>query len=354
LENHPGEIYLSQDESLGIFATHEFHMAAKDIIDKVLAGASIAGPQPDRDVLRNLSKIVGKPTAQQDENGPPIVLSHVEALHFEAIMAQFYLRDYLPDRIKRVCPVDGTMAIEDPVYLAQRAEHIQREYDRNIFINNMTARQRIDSGHPVEGLFRLFLAPQKPSLDPVCPGCGSTEYDRFRVTFCPECKNRREEFLLVECPDCDHDFVASVREHIWTTGAKALQAFNVSYKYSAVINAVRDLDGYARDQQINHLLGQITADTGIFHVARCRLIDNRRRDTLLLLTTEGISWSSKRYGFFTEDGSLQWAQVASVSESSNGGDDFGLALPGGRTITFSSFTGNEKVLSIGIPDDLDL
>jgi hypothetical protein len=351
VENNPGGIYLSQDECLGIFVPHEHHVAAKNIIDGVLAGASTAGPQLDWDILKRLSKIVGEPTAQQDENGPPVVLSHTEALHFEAIVAQIYLGDYLPERVKRVCRVDGTWEIEDPVYLARRADNIQREYERSVFINNSAAQQQIDSGHLVAGAFRMLLAPQKPSLDIPCPGCGGTEYNRFSVTFCPECQNLREEFLLIQCPHCDHDFVAPIREHIWTTRADALRAFNISYKHSAVIDAVHGLDGYALDGQINHFLGQITADTGIFGVARCRLIDNRKRDTLLLFTSEGICWSSKRYRLYTEDGSLRWEQVASVSGNSNAAEDFRLALPDGITITFGSFTDNGKALDIGVPGE---
>jgi hypothetical protein len=348
VDSHPGNLYLSPDKSLGIFVPHEFNIAARNIINEVLAGASTAGPGLDRDVLRNLTRIVGQPTAQQDENGPPVVLSRDEALHFEAIMAQFDLRYDLPDRIKRTCPVCDTTTIEDPAHLAQRAKDIQRDHDRNTFINNVAARQLIDSGHTVEGVFRMLLAPKKPSLDLPCHVCGGRQFDRSRTTFCPECHNRRDEFLLLQCPYCEHDFVASVREHIWTTGANALLAFNISYKQSAVINAVRALDRYALDKQIKFLLGHITADTSIFGVARCALIDNRKRDTVLLVTSECICWSSKRFLVLTEDSSLKWEEVADVS--SNTLNDVRLALSDGRTITFASFLGDGRALGVGASD----
>ncbi len=349
MESYPGCLYLSQDKNLGIFVQHEVNVAARESIDKVLSGASTAGPRLDRDVLRNLSKIVGEPTAQQDENGPPTVLSHAEALHFEAIRAQFFLRDDLPNRTKRTCQVCHNTTIEDPARLAQRAADIQRTYDRTRFIDRLAAQSLSNSGHPVEGMMRMLYTPPKPSLDIICPVCNGTEFDRSRVTFCPECHNLRDEFLLIQCPDCDYDFVAPVRERIWTTGANALREFNVSYKYSAISNAVRALDRNANDGQINFLAGHITVDTSIFGVARCRLIDNRRRNTVLLVTSEGICWCSRIYLVFTPGGSLKWEEVAGVSRTSNAVDDIRLALPAGKSVTFGSFIGGGKALGIGVP-----
>jgi hypothetical protein len=343
MKSHPGEIYLTCDKSLGIFIPHEYHVAAKKMIDDALDGAD---PQLDRDALRNLREIVGHPAAHQDENGPPVILPRTEALHFEVIVAQFFLRRYLPERVKRVCQLDGTWRIEDPAYMAERADRIQREHDRNVLINNLAAQQQIDSGHTTAGLLRLLFPPQKPALEIPCDECGGVEYDRFKVTFCPGCRKRREESLLIQCPYCEYDFVASVREQIWTTSANALRAFNVSYKRSAVINAIHDLDGFATTRQVEYLLGHVTADTGLVDIARCRLIDNRRRDTLLLVTTDGVCWSSRKCLSFKKDGSLQWKQVASVS----GKNDYRLTMSGGATLTFSSFTSDGKALGIGVPD----
>jgi hypothetical protein len=349
VESYPGSLYLSQDRSLGIFVKHEVNVAVKESIDKVLNGASTAGPRLDRDVLRNLSRIVGEPNERQDENGPPTVLSHAEALHFEAIRAQFFLRDDLPNRIKRTCQVCHNTTVEDPAQLAQRAADAQRSYERNRFIDRLAAQSLSNSGHPVEGLMRMLYTPPKPSLDIFCPVCNGKNFDRARVTFCPECHNLRDESLLIQCPQCDYDFVAPVREHIWTTSANALREFNVSYKYSAVSNAARALDINMNNGQMKFLAGHITADTSIFGVARCRLIDNRKRNTLLLVTSAGICWCSRIYLVFAPGGSLKWAEVASAARTSNAIDDVRLTSRAGRTVTFGSFTGGGKALGIGVP-----
>lgn len=346
VESYPGSVYLSQDKSLGVFVRQELDVAAKNIIAEVLAGASTTGPQLDRGALRSLSKIVGQPAAHQAESGPPVVLSHAEMLHLEVIIAQSYLRQNLPDRVRRVCPVCAETAIEDPAYLAQREEEVRREYDRNKFISAVAAQGLDKSGHPFEALLRFLYTPPKRSLGIVCPVCGGRKFDRSRVTFCPRCHNLRDEFLLVQCPGCDYDFTASVRERIWTTGAEALQEFNVTSKYSAVTNAVRALGGHVRQGQISFLTEGVTAQTTLLGVARCGLIDNCRRDTVLLITSDGIRWCSKRHLAGAEGRSLKWAEVAAVPRVRSADGDVRLNLPDGRTVTFG-FIGAGKALGIG-------
>jgi hypothetical protein len=351
MESYPGAMYLSEDKSLGIFVPHEYNVTAKNIVDEILGGAAVAGPEVDREVLRNLAKIIGEPGAVRDESGPPVVLSHTEALHFEVVMAQFYLRAALPYRIKRVCRTCARTVVEDPVRVAQRAEHARRTYENAVTGNRISASQLVNGGHSGLAMLRLLSAPPKPSLEASCPSCDSTDFDRFEVTYCPACHSLRDEFLLIECPDCDHDFIASVREHVWTTADNARQDFNVSYKHSAVTNATATLDRFLRDGQLDFLKSHITADSGIFGVARCMLIDNRKRDTIILVTAEGIHWSSKRFLVLTEDRSVSWADIGRARTNSTG-DGMELTLTNGGIITFDKFTGAGALLGIGVPDKL--
>jgi hypothetical protein len=351
---YPGTVYLTQDKSLGIFVPQEYNVAAKSLIDEVLAGASVAGEQVNFGVLRTLCKIVGEPAPHLDEKASPVVLTHAEAVHFENIMAQFVLRSDLRYRIKRVCQVCGRTTIEDPARVAERAEQAQRTYESALIGTRISATQLANSGHSGLAMLRWLAAPPKPSTVIYCPDCDSNDFELSPVTYCPDCRDRRDELVLVRCPvpDCDHDFTASVRDRVWTTSASALQQFNVSYKYSAVINAACALDDFARSEQVDFLLQHVTADTGIFGVARCMWINGRKRDTIMLVTSEGICWSSKRLLVLTGSDSLSWADVTGAARTNSATDDIELTQANGATITFGQFTGNGQVLGIGVPSTL--
>ena len=351
MEIYPGTVYLTQDKSLGMFVPQEYNVAAKSLIDEVLAGGSVAGEQVDFGVLRNLGKIVSEPAPHLDEKASPVVLTHAEAAHFEIIMAQFFLRSDLPYRIKRACRVCPRTTIEDPARVAQRAEEIQRSYESAVMSNRISAIQLANSGHSGLAILRMSASPPKPSTAIYCPDCDSSDFELSPVTFCPDCRDRRDELVLVRCPvpDCDFDFTASVRERVWTTSASALQQFNVSYKYSAVINAACALDNFVRNGQIDFLLQHVTAATGIFGVARCMWVNGRKRDTIMLVTSERICWSSKRLLVLTEGDSLSWADVTGAAKTNSATDDIELTLVNGATITFAQFIGNGQALGIGVP-----
>jgi hypothetical protein len=327
-------------------------MATQGLIEEVLTGAmTTAGSQLDREVLRRLAGIVGRPMTEMDENGPPAVLTHAEALHLEAIVAQFYLRNKLPDRIKRSCQTCTFYAIEDPAYLAQREEEMQRIYDRSKLLDYIAAQQLADSGHEAEAYMRLFSAAPKPSLVMPCTECGSIKYDYSRVTYCPECRQRREELLLVECP-CGYDFIGSVREDIWTTVNLARQRYRTCYRQLVVLDAIYALDGWANTEQIVFLLDYIDVNTGIYGVARCSWVDYRKRNTLLLVTTEGIRWSSKRFLKFMTGRSVNWAEVSDAAAPNDAADSILVRLTDGSAVTFGSFIGDGRPLGIGVSTEV--
>ena len=351
----PGRVYMTPDKNMGIFLDPENRDVLKNAIDQMISEPAIAGPPLDMAMLGELREVVGESRIPVSEDGPPVVLSRELSIYIELILGQFFVRLTVPLKIRLTCQECGAERIADPARIAKRQQEAEQNR-RTPAIMDSVAGMNMAVEHPWFAILRSYGAISRthPSNEFTCRNCDGEHLDLEYVSFCPKCHTPRAEAVLLQCPDCGYDFRTYSHDQVWSTSTEALREFKASYKKAVISEKVTTLYGRPMPGQARNLASGISPDETLLGICRCSIVGNRRKDTIILFTSEKIAWSIQ--GFWASTGivsperhSVTWSQVQDISGPAHGTAGVWLKLTDGATIFLGGFIGTGASMS---PDNL--
>jgi DNA-directed RNA polymerase subunit M/transcription elongation factor TFIIS len=318
LNSFPGNVYMTPDRNEGVFLDPESCETLRNSIDATINEPKVAGPSLDLATLRELRATLDESKIPVNEDGPPVVLSRELAIYLELVIGQFFIAAEIPPKIQFSCRTCRNKWIDDPDRLAQHQADMQKAQNATTIMDTV-ATINMSYNHPFLAILRDYGARTRsqPNYEIRCGRCRGNQLTPQHVIFCPECGSLRDESVVLQCPKCNYDFRTHERGQIWTTSAEALREFNISYKTIAISEKVASLYGGVLPGQIINLTADISPDERLLGVCRCSIFGNRRRDTIILFTSEKIAWTAQGL-LRSERGSAKWRQIQEISDPDDG------------------------------------
>lgn len=330
-----GLVCATADRGRAVFLGTQDITALQQSVDLVLQRPTVAGAPLDVAAFERLARaleLADVAALPVDTDLDPIVLSVPEQDALDLLQHQAAVRAGLPQRIRYTCTACGLARTVNPARQATAAKSAKSAADQQqagrLFGTMSTAAELLGAGHPFLATFSLLSAfdessPQSAGTpDLTCERCDGNEYDAIPITYCPGCREPRDETVLLTCPDCSFDFAARAKNPpFWSSPEVAAGSFWLTSARISLASKVAEFENGMFPGQRAALDNALTKDDRLVAMFRCRFPGQTLRSVAVLITSQALVWTRQSLVSQVSSGRIDWSLVTRLRPTGLGEAD---------------------------------
>jgi hypothetical protein len=344
----PGIVYVTPDAEYGIFLAPQDSAVLVSIIEEVENEPTIAGPELDPTVLRELRRVLGTAKGSVREDESPIALPRELATYLELILVHAAVKAQLAPKLRFKCRDCLTEFTEDPGHLARRQAEAEARERTAVANDIFRIRSQVNAHSRFGTTLATYVAMTRPRQEEalMCSNCHSRRFDWWLFTFCPGCGAHRTETVLLRCPDCSYDYRELLKEPVFRPNAEVIDDFRIYWKQVAIINTVPLLWAWTGPGQIGDLMAEISPREKLLGVCKYSAVNGLKRHVIVLFTSEKVIWTVRRMGVWSDRNSRAWDQIQEISPNERSGE-LRITLANGQVVHFNGLEGTGADMVVG-------
>ncbi|WP_370972424.1 hypothetical protein [Amycolatopsis sp. cg9] len=345
-----GHLFTTETGNEALFLATADIARLRETIGTIRSRPEVAGPAPDIAALEELGQELDDLEEAGRPSPAPLVTTPaarawIELLHEQVrIIAELDGQKRL--RLHLTCSACGNAVLVNPV--DEQAKAARRTQERRDATTSLLAEDfaDFDPDHPFLSAFASVMRHAGQGDSPAaagartCESCRGTDFESAVVVFCPGCRARRTETVVVACPDCGYDFrLLAPKTELWGAPDEARHAFNLAL----LSEGASSFESGLWRKQRAALTEALSGHEDLIALCRCGIPGEVGRYVALLFTSTQFVWARESLVSGTTSGGAPWREVVAVTNphSSATGFTSGLALhlSGGTSMTFNDFRG---------------